>query len=730
MDVRCSRCGTEYEFDDALVSERGTTVKCTNCGHQFKVRPPESGSGAPERWVVRTATGRELVYTSLRELQRGIAQRQVGPEDLLSRGNQPPRPLGSIAELEPFFQARGVPARGGQPNRTLAGVAPPPNMLSQTMPLSALAKQAPPVKAPDPNKAGTPAQSFRVEAEPQTLPARVAPAKGRGESGRSNTPALPPVAPKGDTLPSFASEEDDLDPPTIPRNAPVEPNAPRPAEAPAEEMQPTPTPSAVREAFHSYSEIHTDPRFVSSAPSRRGARSRWIAAVVILGVVGLLAATVGRRYLQQFVSPPASSATARDSRAAEFIARADKLIEAGDFEGARGELDKASVLSEGDPAVLAALARLETLRADALWLRLRLLEPSDEQLVKATHRQLGARVGRAEEAVKKAVAAAPTDPTVLRAQVDVLRLAGQLKEARDKIGPIAEKASEPENAYVLAALDLAEPSPVWAPLIDRLRTAAAAERSMGRARAALVYALVRDGQLAAARSELDKAEAKSYPLRDELSAFLARYTAAEDAGADAKAEVATVDPASLPMLDTSAPVGEEPVGGGDFRSKLKAASAALKSGQLDRAEQLYNGVLAEHPGNTEAMAGLGDVARLKRDPEKAEKMYEKVLEENPSYLPALVARADQKWESGDKKGAIVLYRRVLEQAGAGSGYGQKAAARIAQGPGTSTGSGGSAPTATAAPAPSETAEPAPAPTPTEKKEEGPHIDTTDLPEFN
>ena len=705
MDVRCGRCGTEYEFDDALVSERGTTVKCTNCGHQFKVRPPDSGSGAPERWVVRTATGRELVYTSLRELQRGIAQRQVGPEDLLSRGNQPPRPLGSIAELEPFFHARGVPARGGQQNRTLAGVAPPPNALSQTVPLSALAKPATPARPPRP---ATPAQSFAVEPEPATMPAREA-------------AAPPAVAAKADTLPSFPTEDEDLDPPTIPRNARVEE-----VERRDDDVQPTPTPSAVREAFHSYSDIHTDPRFVSSAPSRRGARSRWIFAVVILGVVGLLAATVGRRYLEKFVSPPASSAKAADSRAAEFLARADKLVEDGDFEAARGELDKASVLSEGDPAVLAALAHLEALRADVLWLRLRLLEPTDEQLVKATHRQLGARVGRAEEAVDKAVAAAPGDLAVLRAQVDVLRLAGKLGDARNKIAPIAEKASEPENAYVLAALDLAEPTPVWAPIIDRLRTAAAAERNLGRARAALVYALVRDGQLSAAKSELDKAGDKGFPLRDDLSAFLARYEAVEDAGADAKAEVATVDPASLPVLDTSAPVGEEPVGSNDFRAQLKQASAAIKSNDLDRAEQLYNAVLAKHPGNTEALAGLGDVARLKRDPDKAEKMYDKVLEQNPSYLPALVARADQKWDSGDKKGAITLYRRVLEQAGAGSAYGQKAAARISEGAGSSA-----APTATET---SETPEPAPAPSPeptaTEKKDEGPHIDTTDLPGFN
>src|SRR5690606_14515439 len=103
MDVSCSRCGTEYEFDDALVSDRGTTVKCTNCSHQFKVHP-SGGMGGPERWVVRTTSGRELAYTSLRDLQKGISQRQIGPDDLLSRGGGSPRALASIAELEPFFR--------------------------------------------------------------------------------------------------------------------------------------------------------------------------------------------------------------------------------------------------------------------------------------------------------------------------------------------------------------------------------------------------------------------------------------------------------------------------------------------------------------------------------------------------------------------------------------------------------------------------------------------------
>src|SRR5262249_32960331 len=115
MDVTCDRCATAYEFDDALVSERGTTVKCTNCGHQFKVRRATS-STTPERWLVRTIDGRELEFRALRELQGAIAQAQISREDVLSRGGSRPRRLGSLAELEPFFASVGFSSgRGTSP---------------------------------------------------------------------------------------------------------------------------------------------------------------------------------------------------------------------------------------------------------------------------------------------------------------------------------------------------------------------------------------------------------------------------------------------------------------------------------------------------------------------------------------------------------------------------------------------------------------------------------------
>ncbi|MGH7733819.1 MAG: zinc-ribbon domain-containing protein, partial [Gemmatimonadales bacterium] len=107
MDVQCERCKTEYEFDDALVSGRGTTVRCTNCGHQFKVRKPDTPTEAEEDlWVVTKPDGRQVSFGTLRELQRSILAKQVSRGDSLQRRGAAPRQLGAIAELEPFFQGR------------------------------------------------------------------------------------------------------------------------------------------------------------------------------------------------------------------------------------------------------------------------------------------------------------------------------------------------------------------------------------------------------------------------------------------------------------------------------------------------------------------------------------------------------------------------------------------------------------------------------------------------
>lgn len=53
MDVRCEKCQTEYELDEGKLKPGGVTVKCTTCGHMFRVRP----SAAP-RWAAHGTCGR------------------------------------------------------------------------------------------------------------------------------------------------------------------------------------------------------------------------------------------------------------------------------------------------------------------------------------------------------------------------------------------------------------------------------------------------------------------------------------------------------------------------------------------------------------------------------------------------------------------------------------------------------------------------------------------------
>jgi predicted Zn finger-like uncharacterized protein len=152
MDVRCEKCGTEYELDDAKVTEAGVTVKCTSCGNLFKVRrragtnspfvgpatsvgplptppggtargfpavgaspgaapprtrpmtmPPE-GNTAVGGWMVRNPSGQVQRFRELTTLQQWIVERKVTRDCEISRTGESWRKLGDIAELMSFFQ--------------------------------------------------------------------------------------------------------------------------------------------------------------------------------------------------------------------------------------------------------------------------------------------------------------------------------------------------------------------------------------------------------------------------------------------------------------------------------------------------------------------------------------------------------------------------------------------------------------------------------------------------
>ncbi|HTE51478.1 MAG TPA: zinc-ribbon domain-containing protein [Kofleriaceae bacterium] len=136
MDVRCEKCQTEYELDEGKLKPGGVTVKCTTCGHMFRVRPgavphpsesaaistpmPDYATPAPvqsgrassilmnteegERtWLIRLEDGEIKTCRELSTLQKWIVSGRVSRSCSISRTGKKWKLLGEIGELASFF---------------------------------------------------------------------------------------------------------------------------------------------------------------------------------------------------------------------------------------------------------------------------------------------------------------------------------------------------------------------------------------------------------------------------------------------------------------------------------------------------------------------------------------------------------------------------------------------------------------------------------------------------
>jgi predicted Zn finger-like uncharacterized protein len=210
MDVRCERCRAQYVFDDDQVTPAGLTVRCTNCGHIFRVkkkelvvtvpvRPDEIHSTPmpataaaprpgvrsepqlasarasaapgpqatePREWRVRQANGNLFTFRELTTLQKWIVERKVSRDDEISLSGDQWKRLGNIAELASFFQVVEAASRGN--------ASPPP-------PLAA---------------ASQPTLTFGAAAVPGLRPPPPPPPSGFPPPSFAARPAVPPPAPR------------------------------------------------------------------------------------------------------------------------------------------------------------------------------------------------------------------------------------------------------------------------------------------------------------------------------------------------------------------------------------------------------------------------------------------------------------------------------------------------------------------------------------------------------
>ena len=147
MDVRCDRCQTEYELDDASVAESGASVQCTTCGHTFVVGRGSSAANSvgrsegrsagtppplpqPDRpvtptpsWMLTTEEGKTHRFRDSQTLQKWVVERRVTRADRVCPPGGAGGRLGDVDELRPFFDVvaqadrAAAVARGARPTR-------------------------------------------------------------------------------------------------------------------------------------------------------------------------------------------------------------------------------------------------------------------------------------------------------------------------------------------------------------------------------------------------------------------------------------------------------------------------------------------------------------------------------------------------------------------------------------------------------------------------------------
>ncbi|MFW2390229.1 MAG: tetratricopeptide repeat protein [Polyangiales bacterium] len=425
MDVTCERCGTEYEFDETLLSGRGTSVKCTNCGHVFKVYPQAEADAdrTTSVWRLRLEDESIDMIDSLRELQRRISSGELKPENEISRGDESWKSLGSIPELETFFRAAGVevetakipspvpPSPGSPPSEpplerakesslppgrrerqpTLLGVMPMDKMMPapDTGTVGAIAEpvaEAASTSGPVPNAASEIVPNAATFVAPPSGEAYVSP-YSTGPTEDSVADTAPAAVISSAPPPAAEIEEAEFE------------------ERPYKGGRPSTPPPA----------YYDDDEDIPGLPGRGGSPLRWMMLIVIVGGLALMFSQWERvaRLVGIGGDPAAIAASIEDG---------DSSLELGDSSAyasaieAYGRAIEAG--GEGDPELLGKLSNAYALAAQA--------QIDDGASQDSIGNLTAAALTTAETATER-------DPRNLEAKLamaDALRLNGQVADAR------------------------------------------------------------------------------------------------------------------------------------------------------------------------------------------------------------------------------------------------------------------------------------------------------------
>jgi predicted Zn finger-like uncharacterized protein len=664
MDVTCERCGTEYEFDETLLSGRGTSVKCTNCGHVFKVYPRAQAEAdrATSSWRLRLKDGTVDTIDSLRELQRRIGSGELTPENEIARGEEGWKTLGSIPELETFFQAAGVQI----PSPEARAPAPSPAPPAQTSKESSL----PPGRRPrQPTLLGVmPVDRALVGTEGPTEPAA-------GATSASGSPAASATESAPESAVQSVAGGELYQSPYVSDSMVGAPSAASPPEAPAVEDAEFHEPP--RSASRSSTRPSTPPPAyfeddddIPDLPGGGWSPLRWLLMIVVVGGLVLLGTQWERvARLLGIGSDPALIAAG--------IAEGDGSLAEGHPHAYASAIEAygRSVEAGGDrdPEILARLSRAYAMAAQAQ------LDGS------ASGESIDTLSNAALTTAQSAVALDPRDLDSKIALADALRLTGDNAEARSVLEEArsmsfsrtaeffrvdarlsaAEAGGGLQNGLRSAkqAVDLA---PEGVPYLLLLARAQHAAQDDADARAALQIILADTPEHPVATrflTELDTTEAvadagvevdaevtgtetgaavetgaEAQPVAEPVAELVPEVGTEAEAAKAAKAEARK---ASQKRADAKRPAaaktpraptkpsydeydrlaeaagddafvdGRPPVR--DYEWYMREGRAELAGGHYSRARAFFDSALEARPGSADAMDGLGHVATRTED---------------------------------------------------------------------------------------------------------------------
>jgi predicted Zn finger-like uncharacterized protein len=686
MDVRCEKCLTVYDFDDAKVGTAGVTVKCTECGNLFKVRrrvdtqelpsgaaivraaegvalsqavsPPPlargpaspvhprpepaiqprvgASSASPEpakpaastpdeeRWMVRlAASGEVLRFRELTTLQQWIVERRVTREDEISRSGESWKCLGGITELSAFFVVVDQAGRAGPP---------PPQDESGSYPRPAL-----PVFVQD-QPSGPIAMG--------TLPVE-------GGKGLGAVVGADPAFAGGGSSPELAISDAAGDEPEMPRR-------------------------------------------------RRGG--------LYLGLLSLLVVCVAGAYLGLYRRDALKGLLGQeDGRGKEAFQQGREyfLLDSDEaFRQAVVAFERAHGADESNALPLAGLAEVNLtwawyLREDARALESAGPAAHAEGLGRALRTEAQVHLDNAKRYADEAVALAPNVPAVNRAMADYLRVDGA---AAPQVERYLRHATElaPDDAelvYVQGALAAREGRVGDAQrLLERANqlNKQATQHDLLRAHFLLAKLALQAGDKDGARSHAEVIVAAN-AQHERAKAILAHATALGAAGAGTAAAAGTAAGATAAGTGTGTGAGTgaaagtaagagaaagaaagagTAVGPGrtaaaagtaslaaepeDYRSLVAQGDRVSENGHAEKARKLYEKALALNPRGPEAITGLGF---CDLDGEKfmaAIERFKRALDLSPDYGEALIGLAEAYKVRSDRPHALEYYKRYLK----------------------------------------------------------------------